>query len=116
MKILFDHGTPAPLRGYFPEHTVNTAAEKGWAELSNGELLDQAESGEYGLLITTEQSVRYQQRRNSNSFSRELRSGSQSPGSFATADRCRTAPVWVLQPSHGHRLCILTLHCNLSIF
>ena len=61
MKVLFDHGTPAPLRGYIPEHTVDTAAEKGWAELSNGELLDQAESEEYELLITTDQSVRYQQ-------------------------------------------------------
>ena len=61
MKILFDHGTPAPLRGHVPEHTVDTAAEKGWAELSNGDLLDQAESEEYELLITTDQSIRYQQ-------------------------------------------------------
>ena len=60
MKILFDHGTPAPLRGHVPEHTVDTAAEKGWAELSNGDLLDQAESEEYELLITTDQSIRYQ--------------------------------------------------------
>ena len=62
MKILFDHGTPAPLRGHVPEHTVDTAAEKGWAELSNGDLLDQAESEEYELLITTDQSIRYQQK------------------------------------------------------
>ena len=61
MKILFDHGTPAPLRAYIPEHAVDTAAEKGWAELSNGELLEQAESEEYELLITADQSVRYQQ-------------------------------------------------------
>ena len=61
MKNLFDHGTPAPLRGYILEHTVDTAAEKGWAELSNGELLDQAASEEYELLITADQSMRYQQ-------------------------------------------------------
>ena len=61
MKILFDHGTPAPLRGHIPDHTVDTAAEKGWAELSNGELLDQAESEAYELLITADQSMRYQQ-------------------------------------------------------
>ncbi|MDE0027763.1 MAG: hypothetical protein OXP69_25395, partial [Spirochaetaceae bacterium] len=42
-------------------HTVDTAAEKGWAELSNGELLDQAASEEYELLITADQSMRYQQ-------------------------------------------------------
>ena len=40
---------------------VDTAAEKGWAELTNGELLDQAESEEYELLITADQSMRYQQ-------------------------------------------------------
>ena len=61
MKVLFDHGTPAPLRDYIPEHAVDTAAEKGWAELSNGDLLDQAESEEYELLITTDQSMRHQQ-------------------------------------------------------
>ena len=61
MKILFDHGTPAPLRGHIPEHTVDTAAERGWAELSNGELLDEAASEEYELLITADQSMRYQQ-------------------------------------------------------
>lgn len=51
MKILFDHGTRAPLRGHIQEHTVDTAAERGWAELRNGELLDQAESEEYELLM-----------------------------------------------------------------
>jgi len=49
LKVLIDHGTPAPLRGHIPEHAVDTAAEKGWAELSNGELLDRAESEEYEL-------------------------------------------------------------------
>ena len=61
MKNLFDHGTPAPLRGDIPEHTVDTAAEKGWAELSNSELLDQAASEEYELLITADKSMKYQQ-------------------------------------------------------
>ena len=43
MRILFDHSTPRPLRGYLAGHDVDTAAEQGWAELSNGELLDSAE-------------------------------------------------------------------------
>ena len=30
MRILFDHGTPRPLRDHFPEHRIDTAAEKGW--------------------------------------------------------------------------------------
>lgn len=61
MRILFDHGTPRPLRGHLSEHVVDTAAEKGWAELSNGELLDRAERDGYDLLITTDQNLRHQQ-------------------------------------------------------
>ena len=61
MRILFDHGTPRPLRGHLPEHTVDTAAEKGWLKLSNGELLDQAEREEYDVMVTTDQNMRYQQ-------------------------------------------------------
>ena len=61
MRILFDHGTPWPLRGFLSEHAVDTAADKGWSELSNGELLDHAEREGYQLLITTDQSMRYQQ-------------------------------------------------------
>lgn len=39
MKILFDQGTPAPLRKHLVEHEVITAHEHGWSELRNGELL-----------------------------------------------------------------------------
>ena len=39
MKLLFDQGTPAPLRRHLQEHTVDTLAEKGWSDKSNGELL-----------------------------------------------------------------------------
>ena len=61
MRILFDHGTPRPLRNYLTEHVVDTAAQRGWSDLSNGELLDQAERETYDLLITTDQNMRYQQ-------------------------------------------------------
>ena len=61
MKILFDHGTPAPLRRDLHGHTVDTAAEKGWDSLLNGELLDRAEQEGYEALITTDQSMRHQQ-------------------------------------------------------
>ena len=61
MKILFDQGTPRPLRDFLPEHMVDTSARKGWSELSNGELLDIAESEGYELLITTDQNLQHQQ-------------------------------------------------------
>ena len=61
MRILFDHDTPRPLRRYLAEHTVDTANEKGWAELRNGNLLDNAEREGYEVMITADQSMRYQQ-------------------------------------------------------
>ena len=60
MKILFDQGTPAPLRHELTRHTVVTAFEKGWATLSNGDLLAKAEH-EFDLLVTTDQNLKYQQ-------------------------------------------------------
>ena len=61
MKLLFDQGTPAPLRNLLPEHSVDTLAEKGWSDKDNGELLDLAEMGGYEVFVTTDQSLRHQQ-------------------------------------------------------
>jgi len=60
VKILFDQGTPAPLRFALPNHSVTTAFEKGWSNLSNGDLLREAER-EFDLLITTDKNLEYQQ-------------------------------------------------------
>ena len=54
MRILFDQGTPRPLRNFLPEHTVDTPAPRGWAALSNGELLDVREAAA-GLTDMTEE-------------------------------------------------------------
>ena len=61
MRILFDQGTPAPLRDHLTGHSVDTAFERGWSNLRNGTLLDRAEADGYELLITTDQSLRHQQ-------------------------------------------------------
>jgi hypothetical protein len=61
MKILFDQGTPVPLRRHLAGHAVDIAFERGWSNLSNGDLLDAAEYEGYQLLITTDQNLRYQQ-------------------------------------------------------
>ena len=58
---MFDNGTPAPLRRHLGDHTVHTAARLGWATLPNGDLLDRAEEAGYEVLITTDQSMKYQQ-------------------------------------------------------
>lgn len=60
MRILFDQGTPVPLRRALKGHTVSTAFEMGWSEFRNGELLDAAENL-FDLLVTTDQNLRYQQ-------------------------------------------------------
>src|SRR5687767_11197249 len=61
MKILFDQGTPVPLRRFLTGHSVDTTFELGWADLENGALLDAAERLGYAMLITTDQNLRYQQ-------------------------------------------------------
>ena len=61
MKLLFDQGTPAPLRSYLTAHSVDTLAERGWSDKGNGELLDLAEREQYEVLVTTDQNLRHQQ-------------------------------------------------------
>jgi hypothetical protein len=60
MHILFDQGTPAPLRRALAGHAVSTAYEMGWSNLQNGDLLRAAEAA-FDLLVTTDQNLRYQQ-------------------------------------------------------
>lgn len=61
MKILFDQGTPVPLRHALGAHDISTAFERGWQQLQNGELLTAAENAEFDAIITTDQNLRYQQ-------------------------------------------------------
>jgi len=61
MLILFDHGTPAPLRLFLTGHTVKKAKDLGWDTLSNGELLRAAEKASFEVLITTDKNIRFQQ-------------------------------------------------------
>lgn len=61
MLILFDQGTPVPLRSLLGGHHVETAFERGWTTLTNGELLTEAERSGFEILVTTDQNLRYQQ-------------------------------------------------------
>jgi hypothetical protein len=61
MKILFDQGTPKPLRSYLRDHDVITAHQMGWSTLRNGELLSAAEAACFNLFVTTDRNLRYQQ-------------------------------------------------------
>lgn len=61
MKILFDQGTPVPLRLALAGHSVTTAYEMGWADLANGDLLRVVEAQGFEVLVTTDKKLRYQQ-------------------------------------------------------
>jgi hypothetical protein len=61
MLILFDNGTPAPLRYALKGHVVVEAIERGWDRLANGELIAAAEAAGFELLLTTDKNMRYQQ-------------------------------------------------------
>ncbi len=61
MKVLFDQGTPVPLRRYLVSHQVTTVYELTWASLRNGELIAQAESAGFEVLVSTDQNFKYQQ-------------------------------------------------------
>ena len=61
MKILFDQGTPVPLRKSLSGHSVSTAYELGWDQLANGALLAAAQNASFDLLVTTDNNLRHEQ-------------------------------------------------------
>ena len=61
MRVLFDQGTPAPLRDVLVDHHVETAYERGWSAFENGELLQVAEAEGFDVFVTTDRNLQYQQ-------------------------------------------------------
>ena len=62
MKIILDESVPQNLRVLIEGgHTVVTAWYQGWSGLKNGDLLDAAEAAGFGLFITADQEISYQQ-------------------------------------------------------
>jgi hypothetical protein len=61
VRVLFDQGTPEPLRRALTQHEIVTAYERGWSQLKNGELLDAAEQEGFGVLVTTDANLKHQQ-------------------------------------------------------
>jgi predicted nuclease of predicted toxin-antitoxin system len=61
VRILFDQGTPVPLRRVLTQQEVATAHERGWSQLNNGDLLDLAEKEGFDVLVTTDTNLKHQQ-------------------------------------------------------
>jgi hypothetical protein len=61
MRVLFDHGTPAPLIPFLVGHTVTKAKDVGWHTLVNGDILNAAEQAGFEVLLTTDKNMVKQQ-------------------------------------------------------
>jgi predicted nuclease of predicted toxin-antitoxin system len=59
MEILLDHNVARKLRRYLSPHRVSLTVEMGWNELSNGELLKEAQR-RFDVLITTDSNLYHQ--------------------------------------------------------
>ena len=59
MRVLFDQGTPVPLRRFLSLHTVTTVYEKGWSRTPNGDLLRLADQEMFEVFLTTDHRLRY---------------------------------------------------------
>ena len=60
MKLLLDECTPHVLKRLLTGFEIRTVQNLGWAGITNGSLLQLAE-GRFDVLITSDQSLKYQQ-------------------------------------------------------
>ena len=49
------------MRQFLSKHNVETAYERGWSTLKNGEFIEAAEFAEFEVLVTTDTQLKYQQ-------------------------------------------------------
>ena len=61
MRVLLDENMPHQLRAHLPEHEVSTAVYAGFGGFKNGKLLKATEDAGYGVLLTGDLSLEYQQ-------------------------------------------------------
>ena len=61
MRLLFDHGVPAPLRRFLIRHEVILTKELGWEGYVNGRLITAAEQAGFEAIVTCDKNVVYQQ-------------------------------------------------------
>jgi len=61
MRILFDQGAPVAIGEFLSGHSIRTAYDEGWDKLENGDLLRAAENAGFDVLLTTDNSIAYQQ-------------------------------------------------------
>ena len=60
MRVLLDEQLPLDLAAALQGHSVDTVVGRGWAGITNGELLRRMR-GEYEALVTMDQGIEFQQ-------------------------------------------------------
>jgi hypothetical protein len=106
MKILFDQGTPVPLRLSLSSHAVSTAHEMGWSELDNGNLLAAAEEA-FDVLVTTDRNLRHQQNLARRELAILVLPTTSWPGASPGSRRSRRSAA--KGPAHRARLVVLNV-------
>ena len=61
MRLLLDENLPKRLKQDLKEYEVYTAADKGWAGVSNGKLLELLTENDFDALLTFDRNLQYQQ-------------------------------------------------------
>ena len=61
MHVLFDKNVPYGVSKFLSDHQIETVDERGWATISNGELLQSAETAGFDVVLTADQNIVYQQ-------------------------------------------------------
>jgi hypothetical protein len=61
-RVLLDHCVPRRVQQALVDCDVRTAFQCGWAELTNGALLNAAEAAGFDVLVTADKNLRYQQK------------------------------------------------------
>lgn len=61
MRVLLDEQLPRHLARELTGHSVATVQQQGWAGVKNGELLRRAAADGFGIFITADQNLQFQQ-------------------------------------------------------
>ena len=61
MRVLVDESLPRHLAPELPGHEVSTVRAQHWSKLKNGTLLRAAVTAGFQVLVTADQSIRFQQ-------------------------------------------------------
>ena len=61
MRVLLDKNVPFGVRRFLQKHEVETVEERGWDRIANGDLIREAESDGFNVVVTADQNIVYQQ-------------------------------------------------------